>query len=55
VRTGSCSSEQGPPVVLRDGLCVPPPAPVWRGLGARGHAAARGNCELPRARRSGAC
>jgi hypothetical protein len=22
---------------------VPPPAPVWCGLGARGHAAARGN------------
>ena len=33
---------------------MPPPAPVWRGLGARGHAAARGNSELPRVRRSGA-
>ena len=32
---------------------MPPPAPVWRGLGARGHAAARGY--MSRARRSGAC
>ena len=56
VRTGPCFKLLGVRAAGRlfDGLCVPPPAPVWRGLGARGHAAARGNSVLPRARRSGA-
>ena len=45
VRTGPCFKLLGVRAAGRlfDGLCVPPPAPVWRGLGARGHAAARGN------------